>query len=275
MKKNSMYALALFALLAAACNVAAASDQQQTSIHVGVQQYDWKEFDTSGSVLDKESGPMLTIGGAFDNFRRINSGPIYDVNGQFYVGNLNYDGQTQAGVPLKTKSDYTGLQFEGLGGYRFEKHLTGLDLFGGGGWDMWSRAIKDGTTSAGTPSLGYTETYFILYARLGAGFFQELGSWSYNFRAGAKVPLYTTEYANLADGLTLSPGKKASAFARFEMEFGPSTRNHFGIILSYDSFRFSESNPELLTSGGAPVGYFVQPESHRDVYGVRGVYYFH
>ncbi len=65
-----------------------------------------------------------------------------------------------------------------------------------------------------------------------------------------------------------------SGFARITFEFGPSTQDHFGLILSYEGFRFSQSGTQMLTVSGAAAGYYSQPESYRNVYGMRGVYYF-
>ena len=247
---------------------------RQTYMQAGLEQYDWKEFSSTGSILDKESGPLFTLGAGVSNFRRIDSGPIYQAGGELYLGTLDYDGETQSGIPLTTKSDYSGVQLEGLGGYRFVRWPHGVDLFGGGGWEYWSRSIQDALAANGSPAYGYLEQYYVLYAKLGAGFFQEFGSWSYRIKAGGKYPFYTYEHANLGDGLSLSPGRELSGFARISVEFGPGTRDHFGLILSYDSFRFSQSNAQLLTVAGAPAGLFVQPRSHRNVYAIRGVYYF-
>lgn len=279
MNKAVMRTLGLVVFIAGAGRAALARDfwnfgPQQTYVQAGVQQYDWKEFSTNGGPLDKESGPMFTVGAGVSDFRRVDSGPIFRTGGRLYLGTLDYDGQTQAGIPLTTKSNYSGLQFEVLGGYRFARWLRGIDLFGGGGWEYWNRSLQNTLAADGSPAYGYREQYYILYTRFGAGYFQEFGSWSYRIKAGGKYPLYTFEHANLGDGLNLAPGRDLSGFARVSFEFGPSTQSHFGLILSYDTYRFSQSSPKLLTNGGVPVGYFVQPESHRDIYGIRGVYYF-
>ncbi|MDA8364009.1 MAG: hypothetical protein M0Z84_09385 [Gammaproteobacteria bacterium] len=279
MKSASRRAWGFAVLIASAGHVAQARETwnlgpHEVYVQAGLEQYNWKEFNSSGSTLDRESGPLFVVGAGVDNFRRGTSGPIYQADGRLYWGTLVYDGQTQGGVPLTTHSGYTGLRGEGLGGYRFARWRHGVDLFGGAGWEYWSRSLQNALAVNGSPAFGYQEQYSILYSKLGVGFYREFGSWSYRIKVGGKYPLYTYEYANLGDGLRLSPGREWSGFARVTVEFGPDTRSHFGLVVSYDSLRFSRSSPALLTVVGAPSGYYVQPESHRDVYSIRGVYYF-
>ncbi len=279
MNKAGLRTLGFAVLTAGVGHVAQAHDAwnfgpRETYVQAGLQQYDWKEFSSAGGILDKESGPMTTVGAGVNDFRRIGSGPLYQVGGRVYFGTVDYNGQTQSGIPLTTNSDYIGLKFEGLAGYRFVRWHHGIDLVGGGGWEYWSRSIQNALAVDGSPAYGYLEQYNVLYAKLGVGFSKDFGTWSYRVLAGGNYPLYTHEHANLGDGLNLSPGRELSGFAGVTFEFGPSTKDHFGLILSYESFRFSQSSAKMLTVSGAAGGYYVQPESYRNIYGIRGVYYF-
>ena len=87
------------------------------------------------------------------------------------------------------------------------------------------------------------------------------------------MPLSTSEHVDLGSGVDLEPGLKPSAFANFQFDFGSGRHDRFGVALYYDSYRFSESDPELLTYGGSTY-LVVQPRSHMDVYGLRLSYYF-
>lgn len=86
------------------------------------------------------------------------------------------------------------------------------------------------------------------------------------------TPSYN-EYVDLGDGVTLEPGQRTSAFANVQFDFGSGRHNRYGVALYYDSYRFSESDPELLIDGGSAF-LVVQPRSHMDVFGVRAHYYF-
>ena len=61
--------------------------------------------------------------------------------------------------------------------------------------------------------------------------------------------------------------------ADFQFDFGTGRHDRFGFALYYDSYRFSESDPELLTDGSSTYQ-VVQPRSDMDVYGLRLSYYF-
>ena len=282
------FAAPMIAMLTLGVVSVAVADPAPTENHmqVGVDSYGWKEYSANGTGGVSESGSLLSLGDGWDDLRRIDSGPIYGADGNIYFGRVNYSGysqnlQTGTQTPLSSTANYYGLHVAGLGGYRFARDLLGLDLFGGGVLDFWNRSIANATDANGTPTSGYTEDYTILDLKFGTGLFQEMGSWSYRFEIGAKYPIYILEHVNLYDGLNLSPGKKASAFAKLNFELGPEFRNHFGLILSYDSYRFSPSALKMLTNGGVPVTdqngnplYGYQPESDQDVYRISLAYYF-
>jgi len=281
-----MMTAAVAVLICAVANAAVADELARVHVQVGVDQYGWKEYFSNGGTAVTESGPLLTLGAGWDNLRRVNSGRIYSVGARAYSGQVNYTGysqnlQTGALTPLTSRTNYDGVQFDGFGGYRLARDLFGVDFLGGGGLDAWHRSLGNATDANGNTSSGYQETYLILNAKLGTGFFQDFGSWSYRIQAGAKYPVYTFEHVNYLDGIDLSPGKRVSPFAKLEFEFGPVIRNHFGLILSYESYRFSPSAAKPLTNGGVPVVdhsgnvlYAYQPESHQDVYRLSGAYYF-
>jgi len=267
-KSLSMVLLSVLVLSA----VVQAADSTQTSVQVGAQSFRWREFDNAGGRLLEEKGARFSIGAAFDNFQREGSGVLYGVNGKLYLGNVNYDGQIQSGEPATTDVTYFGVNIEAQGGYRFGRRI-GLDIFGGLGIDNWMRSIADGTTASGAIASGYDEYYTILYGKAGLGFFQLLNGWRYMVQGGVKMPLYTSEFVDLGDGVDLQPGRKPSAFANLQFDFGSGRRDRFGVALYYDSYRFSESDPESLTYGGS-TDLVVQPRSHMDVYGLRLSYYF-
>lgn len=270
MRAKQLFAILLFLLGCSA--TAQAADTNQASVQFGAQSFRWREFDDTGGRLLQEKGARFTVGAAFDNFRREDSGVLYGVNGKIYLGSVNYDGQTQSGTPATADASYVGLNIEGQGGYRFGRRI-GLDVFGALGIDDWLRSINDGRTTTGTVAYGYDEYYTILYGKAGLGFFQLLDGWRYMLQAGVKMPLFTSEHVDLGSGVDLEPGLKPSAFANFQFDFGSGRHDRFGVALYYDSYRFSESDPELLTDGGSTY-LVVQPRSHMDIYGLRLSYYF-
>jgi len=269
---RTIIASAVFLSLLGLSAIAKAADANQASVQFGPQSFHWREFGDTGGRLLQEQGARFSVGAAFDNFRREDAGVLYSVNGKLYLGSIDYDGQTQSGTPATTDVSYFGLNIELQGGYRIGRRI-GLDVFGALGFDDWIRSIADGRAANGTTVYGYEEYYTILYGKAGLGFFQRLDGWRYFLQGGVKMPLSTSEHVDLGSGVDLQPGLKPSAFANFQFDFGSGRHNRFGAALYYDSYRFSKSDPELLTEGG--ITYQVwQPRSHMDVYGLRLSYYF-
>ena len=253
-------------------SVVQASDKSQASVQLSTQSFTWREFRNTGQQLLEEKGPRFFVGAAFDNFRRPGPGMLYNVNAKIYLGNVDYDGQTQSGIPAVTDVSYFGVNIEAQGGYRFGRRI-GVDVIGGLGIDDWKRSIADGSTPSGTRVYGYDEYYLVLYGKAGVGFFHLLNNWRYAIQGGVKLPLFADEYVNLGNGVNLEPGLRASAFANIQFDFGSARNNRFGVALYYDSYRFSESDPELLIDGGSAF-LVVQPRSDMDVFGVRVNYFF-
>ncbi len=244
------------------------------AVQAGVEKFRWQEI---GSRALEERGPLINYGATLSNFRRSDPGTLYNLNGRIYLGQVDYDGQacdlSNNCEPLKTKTNYNGLQGEGLAGYHFGDQF-GFDLLGGAGIDTWTREVKDSVTASGATASGFIEDYVIFYAKLGAGLSKNSEQSAYRFHAGIKYPFFTHEHSNVADGggVDLTPGKRVSGFAKFDAEFGAKNQPHFGLTIFYDSYRFSISPRESATIGGRPALVW-QPESHMDIIGAQLAYY--
>ena len=253
------------------------------SIVGGAEKFNWSEYNSRGRELLEESGLRYTIGGNYDNLRRLNSGEIFSLGGKLYVGAVDYDGETQtadiqiAGTPVQSTTKYFGVQFDALGGYRFARRLHGLDLLGGAGIDFWLRSIDDSYVSGLGQVYGGDENYYAFFAKLGLGYFHEMGKARHYLQAGVKYPFFVYEYAypSSSDDITLKPKGKASLFAKYQIELGSAMRNRFGLTVYYDSYRFDQSDAVAKTVNGVPTGLaFVQPESHQNTLGIQLGYYF-
>jgi hypothetical protein len=247
------------------------------AVNAGVESFRWEEFNGNQRLL-KETGPRLVIGFTLDNLTQGNQANPYSAEARVYLGVVNYDGQTQSGVPLTTDVDYFGVSAEVMGGLRLAGSLR-MDLLGGLGVDTWKRDLQDGVTANGSVAQGYQEDYFILYGKLGPGFlFQSEARRAY-LQLGLKYPLYINERAYLSNigfdsDVELVPGKQLSGYAKWTMTWGRETdKPRFGVSIYYDSFRFSASDSKTVSAGGALYSVH-QPESRMDVLGARLDYYF-
>ena len=247
------------------------------TVNVGVESFRWTEYDASQRLL-RETGPRLVVGFTLDQLLHGNLATPYAVEVRGYVGFIDYDGQTQAGVSAKTDVDYFGVSGEIMGGMRLAGSRR-MDLLGGVGVDTWTRDIQDGVAANGSPAFGYQEDYFILYGKLGPGFLFESGARRSYLQFGIKYPFYTYERAYLStigfdSDVELKPGKKISGFAKWGMSWGKETdKTRLGASIYYDSFRFSASGSKTVTGGGTLYSVH-QPESRMDVLGARLEYYF-
>ncbi len=226
---------------------------RETDIYLNVESFTWKEFDDSGKQIIKESGPIFGLG--FSGKSDIAKALTFKGKGELFGWRIDYDGQTQAGTPLKTKTDYFGFKVEGDLGWKFmvaEKYS--LEPFAGLGWRWWLRNIKD-TDNA----IGGKELWSNIYARLGVR-----GDIAFSEKAkvfaegGVKFPIYNQNKTDIFD-ITLEPGNEASAFAEAGFKWAKLKASVF-----YEGMRFSKSNTVTISDGQV-----WQPESKADIFGVN------
>lgn len=259
--------------------------KDSVAFSIGIESFQWKEFGTDGGQLLKESGPRFTFGARVDNFLQSNVPVIYGIDGKLYLGQVDYDGQTQSGIPASTDTDYFGFNIEAMAGRRYHGTTT-VDIVAAVGLDTWVRDLKNGTTITGQPTVGVEEEYFILYGRLGPGFLFRGASVTTYLQFGVKYPFYTDEHVNLSaigfdNDVDLEPGKDISGYLVLRLQPAhPSGRSQFSFKLYYDSFRFDRSSTEIVTTSnpfacdGASVCGVLQPESEMDVLGAQFEYVF-
>ncbi len=199
----------------------------------------WEEF-YAGSKLLKEEGWLL--GAGFKERRK-----LFSFCGEIYGGTLRYDGQTQDGDPVETKTDYLGA-FAYLGP---EVHLSG-PLRAGILYriELWRRRIR--STSEAT---GYAENWF--YHSLDPKVSLQISNvqlyFLYRFVLNARMQ------ASLSGVPELEP-KRGTAY-----ELGIDYRRGriaFGVFFSYLKFR--QSSPKRVDTY-----YVFQPTSVRKLYGLK------
>jgi hypothetical protein len=82
----------------------------QVSLYGHVENFEWKEFDDDGKQLLKESGPLAGVRGLLD----LDTGIGFHLQGmgEVFFGRIDYDGATQAGDPIDSKTKYSGFLAE-------------------------------------------------------------------------------------------------------------------------------------------------------------------
>ncbi|MBI5451764.1 MAG: hypothetical protein HY940_10455 [Gammaproteobacteria bacterium] len=246
--------LVLLTLTVAGTHAAAAEPGRFFGL--GAETFLWQEFSSSGGRYLQEQGARLVLDAGVE--RVLNSGDRLQLGGHAYFGNINYDGQTQAGVPALSTTNYLGGQLY-LSDHRplpLSWHTWQPGLLAVLGLDQWSRIIADTVDQNGQPVGGAEEVYRILYSDLGLTL-QQTGASSHHLTisAGLRLPLWTwEEYRALR--LILAPTPDVSLFATADMSLpwpGQQLR------LYYQGWRFGASD---VVQG------YLQPESHADAFGI-------
>ena len=110
------------------------------AVNAGVESFRWKEF-SGGQRLLSESGPRLAVGLMLDHLLSAEQTNPYALEARVYLGVIDYDGQTQEGVPAQTDVDYFGVSAEAMGGLRLTGKLR-MDLLGGLGMDTDRKSTR-------------------------------------------------------------------------------------------------------------------------------------
>lgn len=246
--------------IAAFCPTAYAGEMD---VYLKVDDYRWNEYQ-NGSRLLRETG--ILVGPGFSYWKEFSNHMTLKPLAELFVGNVDYDGSTQGGSPVKTKVTYVGVKMQCDAGRRFgigEKSF--IEPFGGLGMRSWSRDIQDSTTSSGTVAVGYTEEWITAFARFGVrGGVPVSEETRFFAEGGVKLPFYNKNSVYLNSGnnspdFTLYPGLQASWFSEAGM-----TMHHFKASVFYDSLRFSQSRNVNTSIGSA-----YQPSSSADLLGVK------
>ncbi len=146
---------------AAACGAVEPGLMEQASgmtVYARVDYYYWRESIDKYRLLD-ESGPMVTLGLLTERDNR-------RLRAEIFGGQVEYDGETMGGDPLKIDTDYLGcrLQYDFLWPFQHDPNsafVLGL------GTRLWNRNLRDGTSQSGLDVIGYDETWWMLYPTLG------------------------------------------------------------------------------------------------------------
>jgi hypothetical protein len=239
-----------------------------------LQYFIWEES-LHGRRLLQEKGVLYSAGAAVAvDLLQTNAGVLtLHGKGELFGGVVDYDGQTQRGLPVNTEVSYVGTRVEGAIGWAVPLASGRLEPFAELGYRWWLRDIHNATTtdpnrSEPVQALGYTEHWESAYTKLGVAFSHRLDrEWRLFAEAGGKYPFSNantlhieidTETDTMTRTVTLKPVPRWSAFA----ELGARSRR-FRLALFYEGYRVGQSPVKRI----GPVG-LLQPQSNEDIVGV-------
>ena len=223
------------------------------SLNAGIENFRWKESTTPAV---KESGLRMTVGLSWRQTKEPGVSAGYDLKA--YRGDVDYTGATLfGGIPVSDETRYRGWSHELLGIWR--PAGGAFDVVLAGGVDSWERRI---------PATAQQEDWLTIYVKLGMAY-NALARQGVVGTLGVKYPAWTRENAHFetVGGLNnpkLRPGKEPSLYGSLGYRFNPK----WDVIAYYDSFRFKASNTVAVALPAA-TGFFFQPESKMDIFGVK------
>jgi hypothetical protein len=222
------------------------------SVGAGFENFDWKES-TSPSV--KESGLRWALDLTWTQSKDPGLSAAYNL--KLYTGNVDYTGALLgSNLPISAETHYRGISNEVQSLYRMPSNA--LDFVLAAGWDHWVRDL----------SANQTETWDVLYARLGANFNSTARQGPFG-GAGVKYPVYVRENGHLTDaGFRQNPRLRPKGDFSFYGTLGYRVTPAWDVMAFYDSYRFKQSNTVVVSNSTSLVQVF-QPKSRQDVVGLK------
>lgn len=224
--------------------------ESNISISPGIMYFNYEEFDLNNVTLDTEIGFIPGISFLFNDGE-------FSLGAHIFSGEVEYDGQTQAGAPHKTDTD------ESLY-YLFYRHdfpaTDQHNIFIGINYQLWERFIQ---------------------ANNGVGSLYEEYSW-WSAEAGIKLDFNTADNKNINFELagfrtfngdilidlnnfgygqpTLNLGDKFGIRSLLSLELKSDNYTTMQIGVEYKYWGFGRSNTETLSNGINTIS-IVEPES--------------
>lgn len=248
------------ALAAAPWTSQAESIPAHTSVQVRYERMEWREFDRNGNKLLKESGPR--VGLLWEHETRGATWPDGLFRALAYLGDVDYDGQTQLGQPIESTTEYHGVQAEAAMLFPVAINaLSALVPFAGAGGHSWLRRLDN---TGGFAETGYDEWWVDLYVQAGLGWRAHLTRGEAFARLGVRYPVFTrVEYdLTLPDGTndaSVEPGAELNLFAECGYRAG-------GYTLSVYAEDSTYARSDEKTYGAVNI---FQPKSEQQTIGLQ------
>ncbi|MGD2029417.1 MAG: autotransporter outer membrane beta-barrel domain-containing protein [Desulfobacterales bacterium] len=196
---------------------------------------------------------------------------MFETSFSIVFGEIDYDGQTQSGTPLKADTDDWIFEWRGLIGkdYGF-KNSSIITPFMGIGYRYWNDDID--------ASGGYEREIQYWYLPVGLKTTTPLsGGWTwgvsieYDLFLGGKVKSYFSDVhpayndpendQDFGDGYGLA----------FSLKFNRKLSNSYGFSIEpyIRYWDIDESDTSTLTAYGIPIAYVIEPDNDTTAYGLR------
>jgi len=230
-------------------------------------EYDSVEYEERdwGTKLMEEDGSLFGLGIAWTGHRP--GGLMARLATDFVGGGLEYDGQTQAGTPVKEDTDDFIWRLRGLIGYDFEWPEFALTPYTGIAYRYWNNDVG----GLG----GYEREIQYWYTPIGIETVAPLGEkWTWGLRGEYDLFWGGTVKSHLSDvldGLNDPTVDQDDGYgARGSVYFKRRFENvSLGLELFIRYWDIDRSDADTLTFRGIPVGVGLEPKNETTVTGLR------
>jgi hypothetical protein len=232
---------------------------------ISTQNFGYKEYDDQGVLLDREDGPLPGVVVELGKNRQFVSGAL---RFEIFDGLVDYDGQTQSGIPIVTKTDERITTIEALLRIKVKRLAKNeATIFTGLGHREWRRNIR-ATNITSSLFEAYRWTYFTVG---GAATFWRHGKWSGGIDVRWLRPIRPTMSLDIPgyDEATLALGSRNSGRINLPFQFIAEVDRQWTITPYWELWRLGRSADKYLTVGGVPTGLVAhEPRSETNLVGV-------
>lgn len=243
----------ILALLPAGAWCARIYDAGSFAARAGALDFDVKEFNTDGDRLVHESDPLYGIDAEF-GFRRRQTG--VKLGAAYYAGDVDYAGQTQAGVPINSSTDERFVDVSVVAVYQ-PASVPAVSVYAGPGFRYWRRKIQSVGAAAG---LDESWRWWKLQAGMSLGWTRAKNHWTLDGRlTRALSARVKVDLGDRFDSAELNPGDRWGwrIGGRWIRTLSPRLAATFDLF--YARQRLGKSGKKTLRRNGAPAGLIYQP----------------
>lgn len=200
------------------------------------------------------------------------------IRAQYRGSDVDYDGATQSGTPVKSKGRDSVLGIEVTYGWTFRPGGIRVTPYSGIGYRNWRDRIEDSTTAGGTPVYGYRREIVYFYLPVGLHF-ADAGSerWGWTARAQGNYLIRGKVYSHLEDtdpgydtlNNTQKHGYGYEVAVAWSYHFNDDRWVGFFVEPYYTYWKIKDSDKVDLNYYGVPIGYAYEPANKTKVVGVR------
>ena len=245
------------------CNSTLSLAETQLTISPALLHFDYTEFSTTDEVLDRELGWLPGLEAKLSH--SITSDWLINIYSAYYLGTVDYTGQTQTGTPHTTNTETKLFRFGG----RIEKDIyKNAHLFIGAQSHKWQRDIRDNNNIS-----GINETYKWLEYSIGLNsdlFINQKDV--FNIEAAYLIIRNGTIDVDLSrvnlGSTTLDLGDGTGGRLNLNWKRISENNTRYGLSLFFEGWDFGRSNTKQ-TQGGSSIVFVTEPRSETRNIGLK------